>query len=122
MSDHEAAMLNYLTLADWSQRKGQSLPRDKFLLLAGAAACRSGLPDIADYCRRQVLANNTAHLIGRYASFSEALKSDDYRTFEKQLQKFCSAERAEHLVGWAEAPPESPPLLSVDDVRERLSL
>lgn len=98
MRDHEAAMLSYIRLADISDRKHQQIGRDKLLILAAAAACRGGWPDVADACRDLVLKHNPAHLIGNFASFSDALRSDDFLPLLKQHERLCGYERAEFLV------------------------
>ena len=98
MSDADLALSAYLRLAVISQVRGQWLPRNKFLILSGESACREGLLAVAERCRAQVVANNPAHLLGRYDSFPAALKSAEFQTYLKQLKKFCSVERAEHLL------------------------
>ena len=98
MRDHEQAMLAYALLADVSQKKQQLIGRDKFLILTGVSACRAGWPDVAHRCRDVVLDHNPAHLIGKYASFADALRSADFEPFVKQLERFCGYERAEHFL------------------------
>ena len=98
MLNHERAMMAYLRLADISQQKKQLLGRDKFLVLTGAAACRAGWPEVAQRCRELVLRNNAAHLIGKWETFPEALRSPEFLPFERQLERFCGYEKAEfHL-------------------------
>ena len=98
MANPDIALSAYLRLAAISHERGQWLPRNKFLILAGDAACREGLLTIADRCRALVLSNNHVHMIGRFDSFSAALKSAEFQTYLKQQRKFCSVERAEHLL------------------------
>ena len=98
MANPEIALSAYLQLAVISHERGQWLPRNKLLILAGDAACREGLLKIADQCRGLVIENNRAHMIRRYDSFPAALKSIEFETYLKQLRKFCSVERAEHLL------------------------
>ena len=98
MHDHEAAMLFYVRLAVFSQRRRQLLGRDKMLVLAGAAACRAGWLDVAERCRQLVLAHNPAHLIRNFGSMADALRSDEFAPFLKQLERLCGYERAEFLV------------------------
>lgn len=105
MPDHERAMLTYVSLADLSQQKQQLLGRDKFLILAGAAACRGGWPDVAERCRSLVLENNPFHTISRYASFPDALRNSEFEPFLKQLMRFCPYERAEHLLSSLDVDP-----------------
>jgi hypothetical protein len=96
--DHESAMLAFATLADLAQAKRQFFPRDKFLILAGAAACRAGCLEVAARCRELVALHNPAHLLNGYDSLPDALRDDEFQAFLKQLLKFCSYERAEHLL------------------------
>ncbi len=91
-------MLAYVRLADVSQRKRQLLGRDKLLVLAAAAACRAGWADVAARCRQLVIEHNPAHLIGRFPTVAEALRSDEFETLVRRLQRLCGYERAEFLV------------------------
>ncbi len=94
----ETAIGAFARLAEISQQKGQFIQRDKFLLLTGIAACRAGCIDIAARCRDIVLAHNPQHLIRRYDSLPDALRSDDFETFHNQLERFCTFEKAEYLL------------------------
>ena len=96
MSDLE--MLNYVKLAALSAGKGQPLGRDRFLILAGAAACRAGLLDVAERCRELVLHDNPRHLIGGFDSFPDAMRSEDFTPLLKHLQRLCPVEQAEYLL------------------------
>lgn len=98
MASFDLALSAYLQLAAISHQRGQWLPRNKFLILAGDAACQEGFPSVAESCRNLVLANNRAHIVGRYDSFLAAMKSMEFQTYLKQQRKFCSVERAEHLL------------------------
>lgn len=118
MRDHERAMLAYVKLAETSQAKRQLQGCDKFLILAGAAACRAGWPEIADRCRMLVLANNPAHLVGRFELFTDAMRSCDFAPFLKQLERFCGYERAEHLLNQLEIDVELPSTKSVKSIGE----
>jgi len=100
MSDLE--MLNYVKLAAFSAGKGQLLGRDRFLVLAGAAACHAGLLDIAATCRELVLQDNPQHLLGRFPTFPDALRGEDFCTLWKHLQRLCPPEQAEYLLNAAE--------------------
>jgi hypothetical protein len=97
MRDHESAMLSYIRLAEMSQRRRQLLGRDKLLVLASAAACRAGWPEVAERCRQLVLEHNPAHLIGNFPSVADALRSEDFAPLLKQHERLCGYERAEFL-------------------------
>jgi hypothetical protein len=94
----ETAMTAFARLAEVSQQKRQFSQRDKFLLLTGIAACRAACIDIAARCREIVLAHNPQHLIRRYASLPDALRSEDFAAFHTQLDRFCTFEKAEYLL------------------------
>jgi hypothetical protein len=109
MRDHESAMLCYIRLAVMSQRKRQLLGRDKLLVLAAAAACRAGWLDVAERCRQQVLEHNPAHLIKKFSSVADALRSEDFAALLKQHERMCGYERAEFLVNDLGLESEGPP-------------
>lgn len=90
-------MLAYLRLAVVSEQRQQLLGRDKVLVLAAAAACRAGWPDVAERCRQLVLEHNPAHLIGDFPTVADALRSEDFAPFLKQLERQLGSERAEFL-------------------------
>lgn len=98
MPDPEREMLAYLQLAAVSTEKQQSLGRDRFLILAGAAACRAGFVDVADRCRELVLSVNSRHIIGQYESFADAMRNEDFQPLVKQLSRLCPPEQAEFLL------------------------
>jgi hypothetical protein len=98
MRDYESSMLAYAQLAALAHKKRQQIGRDKFLILAGAAACKAGWPEVAEHCRAVVTSANPAHMIGRFASFADALRDADFELFLNRLEVFCTNERAEHLL------------------------
>lgn len=108
MPDYEHAMLMYARLAAISQEKQQLQGRDKFLILTGAEACRAGWPEVAERCRASVIANNPAHLLNRYESFPSALRDEEFSVFLKQLERFCTHEKAEHLLSELDISTEIP--------------
>lgn len=108
--DHASAMLAFLKLSGVSQTRQQFGPRDKFLVLGGAAALKAGWPDVAERCRELVLTHNPAHHLGRYSTFAEALTNAEFDEFFRHLGRFCSYERAEHLLTELRIAPGLPPL------------
>lgn len=98
MRDHEQAMLAYATLAHLAEQKQQLGGRGRFLILAGAAACRAGWPEVAARCRDLVLEHNPQHLMRGHATFADALRSPDFQPYLRQLERLCGYERAEHLL------------------------
>lgn len=98
MDDHDAAMLAFVKLAGVSQSREQLGPRDKFLVLAGAAACRASHAAVAERCRELLLSHNPSHLLKRYETMELALEDGEFRTYLRQLSRFCPYEKAEHLL------------------------
>ena len=110
MLDHSAAMLAFLKLAGVSQTRKQIGPRDKFLVLGGVSALKAGWPDVAERCRELIVAHNPAHQLVQYPTFADALRSEDFEQLLKPLGKFCSYERAEHLLTQLRIAPGQPRL------------
>jgi len=98
MRDAETAMCAYVQLACLSHEKRQAPVRDRFLVLAGAAACEAGWLDVAAECHRLVTGFAPQHQLAGFASFPEAMKSASFRTLLQSVTKHCPFERAEHLL------------------------
>ncbi len=110
MSDKdERAMLLFTQLASVADRKQQSIGRNRFLVLTGIAAARDGWPEVAARCYDIITASSAQHIVGHYASFADALRDSEFQTFVRQVEKFCSLERAEHLLSKMDV---SPPTVS----------
>ena len=110
MLDHSAAMLAFLKLAGVSQTRKQIGPRDKFLLLGGVSALKAGWPSVAERCRELIVTHNPAHQLGQYPTFADALRSEEFEQLLRPLGKFCSYERAEHLLTQLKIAPGLPRL------------
>lgn len=91
-------MRMYAELALIAAQRRQMFGRDRFLLLAGVAATRAGWADVASRCRELIVSHAPQHLIGRYASFADALRDEDFAPFLRRMARFCPPERAEHLL------------------------
>jgi hypothetical protein len=98
MRDSETTLCAYLELARLSHEKRQQPARDKFLVLAAAAACRAGFLEIAGRCRQLILTHNPAHQLGHFESVPAALRSPEFQTLLRRIERFCPYERAEHLL------------------------
>ena len=94
--DERLAVL-YLQLAAATVGRGPLATRDRLLLLAGRHASQAGWHTEAETCRSLVLDSNPLHSIGHHADFNHALQSADYQSFDRQLQRLCPPEKAEHL-------------------------
>jgi len=97
LSNHFLHVLNFLFLAAQSNRKQQRPGCDRFLLLSLIAACRAGFPELADQCRELIIQRNPHHQMNRYSNAIEAMQNEEFQTLAKQLQRFCTSERAEQL-------------------------
>lgn len=98
MPDLDMSVARYLRLADLAQRKGQVSGRNRFLLLAAVDACHAGLLSVATLCRNRVLRDEPRHLIRRFPTIPDAIRSEDFQSFARRLARFCSREQAEHLL------------------------
>ncbi|MFQ5734387.1 MAG: hypothetical protein ACE5KM_20810 [Planctomycetaceae bacterium] len=121
MPDADREMLCYLQLAVCSAEKSQPLGRDRFLVLAGGAACRAGLPGLAGRCRELVLRDNPRHLLGQFESFPDALRAEDFAPLMKHLQRLCPPEQAEFLLHEQNADlPEGPSAAAAPALLDRM--
>lgn len=98
MPDWDLSVARYLRLADIAQLKGQLNGRNRFLLLAALDACHAGLLSVATLCRDRVLRDEPRHLIRRFPTIPDAIRSEDFQPFARRLARFCSREQAEHLL------------------------
>jgi hypothetical protein len=98
MPNHETAMCAYVQLAMLSDQKQQAPARDRFLLLAGVAACQAGWPEVGDRCRTMILATNPGHQLKHHATMADALRDPDFQRLVSKWDKYCSFEQAEHLL------------------------
>lgn len=98
MIDQEQALAAYVQLALLSHEKGQRPARDRFLLLAGACACRAGLLAAAEGCRQIIVAGSPGHQLAGYDTFPAAMRSADFRLLVERWEKRFSYEVVEHLL------------------------
>ncbi len=118
MSSDERQLLNFLFLATQSHQKKQIPGRDRFLILSLITACEAGFPELADQCRQVILRDSSHHLISRYANAIEAMQSEDFQVFAKQMRRFCTTERAEQLAQGLGFHAEQELLKYQDDVQQ----
>ncbi len=98
MGDHESAMLAFCRLARISHDRLQAQGRDRFLLLAGVAACRAGWPAVAERCRDLIVTHNPRHFLRGSATLADALRDNANSGFFRKANLVCSFEQAEHLL------------------------
>jgi|GEM_PF-1280711 len=91
-------MLAFANLAAESLQKKQQQGELRFLLLAGAAACRGGYPNVTEQCYQRAVSINPHHLLAKYDSFADAMRSEDFLTLISRLDRFCTYEHAELLL------------------------
>lgn len=96
--NEDRATLLFARLAAVSAQRGQTAGRNRFLILAGIAATRAGWAAVAARCHHLVITSAPRHLLSRSVTFAEALRDPDFAQFCRQLCRFCSPERAEHLL------------------------
>jgi hypothetical protein len=115
----------YLQLAEATAGRGPASTHHRLLLLAGRHAADSEWNAEADICRELVLASNPHHAIGHYHCFADALAADDYIAFDRQLERQCPQEKAEHLAEVQHVDTElavrEPPRLIAHDILARLT-
>lgn len=95
-ADHLLGM--YLHLARASRLRRQPLVRAKLLILAGVQAEEMGLDQIAALCRHRVLAQNPRHLVRRWPTVGEAIRTEAFQSHVKQLRRRYSPEKVEHML------------------------
>lgn len=98
MQTHDRHMLAFATLAGESRRRQQNQGELRFLLLTGLAACQGGFTKVSEHCYKRALTLNPHHMISKFNSFEEALRSDEFLTLLSRLDRFCTYEHAELLL------------------------
>lgn len=91
-------MLAFAQLALLSHQRQQATGTEKFIVLTGFAACRSGWLDVANQCWQLLSGMNPQHFVVRAGSFPDALRDSSLSSFVTMLERFCSFEQAEHLL------------------------
>jgi len=104
MQNHNRAMYLFAQLAAISQEKQQLNQATEFLLLAGLEAVQADLPDLSARCRQLISINHPRHLVCKHDDLKTASEDPDFENFMKRLNKFCTFEKAEHLLQELELP------------------
>jgi hypothetical protein len=95
----------YEQLAERYERQQEPRQRDNLLVLAADAAFNAGLAAEAERLRRRLLELNPHHLLRPFASFAEAVQSDDFRDLLADLRRQYPPEYVERLLGKVERHP-----------------
>jgi hypothetical protein len=82
---------------------------DRFLVLAADAALNGGKGGDAERLRQQLLQQNPHHLLKPFASFAEAVRSDDVRNYVRALRRSHPPEAAEQLLRTLQSGEGAPP-------------
>jgi hypothetical protein len=90
-------LLVYRDLADWHARQGLDELRDRFLVLAAAAAHSTGDTEEAERLCQQLLRGNPQHLLRGFASFTLALCASEVQTYVEDLRQEYPLHAAEDL-------------------------
>ena len=107
--------LVYRDLADFHDRHGLCTLRDRFLVLAAAAAQSAGRSDEGEQLRQRLLQGNGSHLLRPFASLAEALGSPDVQAYIEDLRQEYPPHAAEDLLASVRASaPLSPGPLPLD--------
>jgi hypothetical protein len=88
----------YEELAEKYQSSGEARQRDVFLFLAADAAHSAGQAGEAERLRGRLLALSPHHLLRPYASFAEALRSNDIKEYLGDLRRQYPADHAQQLL------------------------
>jgi hypothetical protein len=88
----------YLHLARASELRRRWMVRDKLLLLCAQQAHALELDALAEHCRRRILAHNSGHLIGHFASLDDAVGDEQFLALATQAERTYSGEKAEHML------------------------
>jgi hypothetical protein len=98
MTSTDRLLLVYRELADWHERQGLAQLRDRFLMLAAAAALSCGRSDEAERLRQRLLRGNPHHLLKPFGSFVQAMQSADVQAYLDDLRRQYPLEKAENLL------------------------
>ena len=95
---HREHLALYLHLARASELRRRPLVRDRLLVIAAAAAARTGLARIAALCRDKILAHNAGHMFRRWETVELALVDDDFEPYLRQMERRFPPEKAEQML------------------------
>lgn len=98
MTEAHYTLATYLHLARASELRRRWLVRDKLLLLCAQQAHALELDELAEHCRRRILAHNPGHLIGHFESLADAADDENFLSLAQQAERTYSGEKAEHML------------------------
>jgi hypothetical protein len=113
-SDHVLQV--YRDLADWHERQGLDQLRDRFLVLAAAAAHAAGQAEEGERLRQRLLRGNPQHPLRPFTSFGQALHSTKVQAQIEDLRQEYPLPAAEDLLNSLRANSPPPPRRSASRV------
>ncbi len=96
--DPTRELVIFARLAQAFKNRLQLQDRDRALVMTGVCASMLEMEVIANFCRQLILQNNHGHMLKRFSSFKEALRTEDFVTFLKQVRRKLPTEKAENLL------------------------
>lgn len=98
MTEEHYTLAMYLHLARASELRRRWMVRDKLLLVCAQRAQVLGLSELAEHCRVRILAHNSGHLVGHFASVADAVEDEQFTALVQQAERTYSAEKAEYML------------------------
>jgi len=93
-----APLAKYLHLAKAAAHRQRPLVHDRLMLLAAVQAQLFELPDVAAYCRRQILERNPRHLLHRWPTMAAAIEAADFQSFFLRQHRHYPLEKVERML------------------------
>jgi hypothetical protein len=112
----------YVDLAAWYHRQGQAEKRDRFLALGTDSAFAAGHAEEAEQLYARLLRYNPQHLFKPFASFAQAMRSADVRSYLAALQRSHPPDEAQRLLASLKEEVQARPLPSLQGSRPRPQL
>ena len=98
MASADRSIRVYQELAAHYGARGEAQVRDRFLVLAADAATAAGRPEEAERLRHRLLEVNPHHMLRPYSSWSQALQSQDVKSYIDGLRRTYPPSSAENLL------------------------
>jgi len=105
MSTSDDVLRVYRDLADYHERQGLDELRDRFLVLAAAAAQSAGHAAEAERLRQRLLTGKARHLLGPFPSMAQAMNAAEVQTYLEELRQEYPLRAAEDLLASSKAEP-----------------
>src|SRR5262249_7721987 len=103
LTSHDMLMV-YRDLAEYHERQGLDQLRDRFLVLAAAAAQTSGQSEEAERLRQRLLKGKPTHFLRPFTSMAQALQAPEVQTYVEDLRQEYPPRAAEDLLASVRGP------------------